>query len=283
MSLGASKNYEFREKREWREWHWNFARALLRRSGVNPKMAIVMGLFGADGLDVPEADRRGFRRENLFNIEREKSAIGRSRELGINTINCDLAEVLSMWPSQMPIDYLIADLCHGFTGGAQRLLDAVCKTRALRASSVICINMLRGRDSDYTSVRDAAIRVETGWSKLREMCPELQSPSRAIHALAVFRTRNIALALERGRRWLGAYSATSYRSGSTFFDSVVFRVDGIPRMDVVGELLDEQYKQCGMPTHDDLMDAIRKNSNELGVRRKIAAALAVRTMRLSAH
>lgn len=264
MAAGATKDYAaIPNKRQWRRWVWNRARDLLLER--RPGEANVVGLFGADGLDVEYAEEKGFDRRRMISIEANREAVSVARRRSqINTIRGELSAVLRAWPDETVdggIHVLIADLCGGLSTHGMKVCRALLSSRGINENCVVVVNLLRGRDqvgARWVYGLDATVggldqsiapRKHRGmWFYLLAM--KLRDASLAALAdEAGCSSSAVAQALERVER----PSTFTYRSGNLVYDSIAFR------------LASQFHGHPPVGSH--------------GVRRRIAAAKAVRTMR----
>lgn len=135
---GAAKDYAFKQKADWRGWAWNqLAERIPERER---RAALVVGLFGAAGLDFDVARDKGFDPRGFVNIEKDDDATLEARRRGITTVKGDAGERLKAL--HVRPDAIFLDLCGGNTKPSRSAI-----TGALGAyPRVLVVNMLRGRD-----------------------------------------------------------------------------------------------------------------------------------------
>jgi hypothetical protein len=273
---GAEKDYKFGQKNNWRRQIWNE----ISRRITDRKNALVLYLAGEQDLDRKIAVEHGFRSDNLIIIERDRNVCEKLRDEGKVVINSGLIDVLQEWPTNGPaISLIYGDFCSGLEPDIQAMFDMLEHPSFL--STVMMINLLRGRDSRTNIIR-SLITKATGEEKHR---------GRLIVAWAALELLNVAMrgheAVYRQRgegyelslrtpkdsemyifeRLLLIYQPSyfSYKSGPLVMDSVIVR-------NFYGDLLSE----IGIS-----LPSWRPFPQDLGLQRKISAALAVRTMRMS--
>lgn len=138
--------YKFGAKNNWRAWQWNRITERLQSIGKHPRDAVVIYLGSRDGLDLQNAERRGFRKHNMIAIERERSAYKEMKSAGIPVIRATLAEALVSWPQSRPFDVVIQDFTCGYSDHVhscnKRLHDSPGRSGAV----VVSVNLLRGRE-----------------------------------------------------------------------------------------------------------------------------------------
>ena len=144
---GATKNYNFAQKNHWRRWVWNQAK---KRMAVRPSDAIVLYLAGKDNLDLKIAEKKGFRRNNMFAIERDVDIVNHLRENRINVINGDLNSVLMNWGECPKIDLVIADFCCDINSSIMKFIYILYY---FLPSTPVLVNMMRGRSALAGEIR----------------------------------------------------------------------------------------------------------------------------------
>jgi hypothetical protein len=172
---GADKDYRFDAKENWREWAWRWSARQTRNSASRgaTKHCLVLYLPGPEDLDRPHALRMGFKPHNLIGVDRNLDVVKKNRALGVNMIHGELSEVLCSWSRSPYPDVVMADLCTGMTQSTEKLaygLFDIENSRLFQAAQsrqksmkrawggkpctlTVCINLLRGRDSDSNSFR----------------------------------------------------------------------------------------------------------------------------------
>lgn len=253
--MSGLEHYRNGQKRNWRGWQWN---RIVERLTVPVEEATVLYLCGPEDLDREKALARGFLNENLIAVDVDEKNVQRVRSRGGIGITGNLLSMLWSWPSDWPVDVVVADFCAGFDNTAIGLMYALFFSEAVSAEwprlTVLSVNLQRGRDPQTNKFRDA----------IRDLSDE-DWPLK--HRGFQF----YSMAINSIHQWLGlpedadvgdkvaAPAGNSYRSNRVVMDSVVMRWPPIP----------SGYRSPpGVDESDD------------GVRRKIVACRAVRTMRL---
>lgn len=149
-AAGAVKDYgsheSAKQKQHWRRWFWN---RITERLPKPASECNVLGLFGADGLDYPEMERRGFDLRRVICVEANSDAARRAKMNGANVLHGDLEDVVSCWNGTdggKSIDVLVADLCGGLSIRTARLAAVLVAYDCLCDDGVVAVNLLRGRD-----------------------------------------------------------------------------------------------------------------------------------------
>lgn len=285
------------QKNQWRREAWN------RIAELTPDRhnALVVYLPGFEDLDRPEALRRGFRDANLIAIERDPETAQSLRCSGRTVIQGDLLETLTFWPSHRKVAVVVADLQSGLADGARNLAMLTQLCPALNDATLL-VNLQRGRESGPESqVLIAAMRQMGGTDSYHEalrlwgLCSDsvnraadrselakhrglwfvtqaflaqrftLRHILKEEHGLDEPLAESIVCQVMLGQKGRRAFLLPSYRSTpkSPLFDGVVLKpMVGIPQALASFALSDFGSSAEGRP-----------------VRRKIAAALAVSTMR----
>lgn len=142
---GATKDYKFGQKNNWRRWLWN---NIVKRKIDKPlKECLVLYLAGESDLDRKVAVEKGFHPNNLIAVEKDKQVVKSLRDRGVICIHGDFIEVLkAFYWTDATIDVLIADFCGGFTNKNTKMIDALC-AKYLPKQSLVALNLLRGRES----------------------------------------------------------------------------------------------------------------------------------------
>jgi hypothetical protein len=142
---GATHDYKFGPKNQYRRWAWNRIDELLFRSARD---AVVLYLAGVQDLDRPVARRHGFRDHNLIAVERDRIAAKTLRKDGVLVVPGDIFATLAHWPKDKPIHVLHADLCCGYS---RKLAETILAAHFCGVE-VFSFNLLRGRDRDFTAL-----------------------------------------------------------------------------------------------------------------------------------
>ena len=243
MNSKPISKYKRGPKNNWRRWQWNRIVERLKVAKIRPRDALVLYLAGKENLDMPEAVRRGFRPENMIAVDLEKDVVSHLRNQGITAICQPLHEVIRNWPKNDLIHVVVADFCSGFSRATAAFANSLLDSEGLALQVVIAVNLLRGRDPFFS---------RSGLHK-----PTMHRAAWFVATLAMlpFGDREEA---SNFVRWMNP-ALDSYRSGKRLvYDSAVFNFPGgvFPRLSGRGKDEDQQ------------------------VARQIAAAKAIRTMRL---
>lgn len=268
-------DYKNGSKNHWRRTMWN----VLSERVQDRKHATVLYLPGSRDLDRAEALRRGFRPWNLIAVETNNNVVRHLRARGVNTIRGSLIDVVSAWPTSQRLDVIVADLQCGMTTAALQTIYLWASSTQC-ANTVLAINLQRGRDPGKTleGIRDVCDipvfkKIQTAFQLER-----LSRSSMAVAAAAVCFTLNLRRACE-------SYGDLSVRINSITADEDKFLLCGIAHL---GWQIVSPYRsaKCS-PLFDtaimwwklpfDVMRVVV--SGDKRAKRRIAAALAIRTMR----
>lgn len=280
---GTTKNYKFGTKNNWRRAVWNEIDKRLRETGRRPKDAIVLYLAGEQDLDRKVMLEHGFRPDNLLIIERDKDVAKKLRKEGKIVICADIRNALLAWGDNHPrVQILYADYCCGLEPKTLIIEKALIGKPSFN-TSIAMINFLRGRDASSNDLRAAMGRWSRSWLGAGEELDKKHRGEQYVFSNAMknftliklganpaFKTsphydENYFLGPKNQDEFFdfleiyGAYKRKlfSYKSGHLTMDSVVFQSPG------VGHVV--------WPDRPEIKKA----------RRQIAAALAIRTMKLS--
>lgn len=147
MGNGATMNYRFNSKNQWRRWAWNQAKRRLIEAKKKPGRATCLYLAGGKDLDRPIALRKGFLSSNLFAVENDKTTTRHLRRQKVNVIHGDFEKIINRWFPPPTLDVIIGDFCRGINVGKTRLWWALVTSYCLSSpKSVVIFNFLRGRD-----------------------------------------------------------------------------------------------------------------------------------------
>jgi hypothetical protein len=271
MSNGASKDYKFGTKNNWRRWVWN---RIVERLHVRPSQAVVLYLAGADDLDRQEAIRRGFREENLIAVERNGENLRALREKKALAVGGDVADVLRAWPTTVPVHVVHSDLCTNFNDAAMvNLISAILYSPATWGA-VFSFNLLRGREARAEALKAFLAdgcpkhRGNMFANLLLDACMHLMAAEMLQKQLTEVTREDVAWVPDpvfKAAASLLRCTLNSYRSGMQTFDSCVF------------------VSPSRGVSEDDrmLVGAEAAKSARQDVRRRIAAVMAHRTMRLT--
>lgn len=261
-------NYKNGQKNTWRRQVWNRVSEVID----SRKSAIILYLPGEMDLDVFIAQRHGFHRNNMIAVESNREVVKKLRENKRTVIHGDLLSVMANWPATKPVSLVLADLQCGFTESAMAIFSI---WRGLQAftGSVLMMNMQRGRerpnDGAYMSMQIGVIN-NPQWEKEDAVN---RAKNLLFGALTSIATTAGLSSMSEASMYVGWRLLPSYKSTpkSPYFDSFLIKDRGIPnRLPSVAEFLKSIVV-------DGLTDGTIKESPEM--RRKISAALALRTMR----
>jgi hypothetical protein len=275
-------NYGCGSKNNWRNRMWN----TVREFTSNPADAIVVYLPGAANLDAPAATRKGFKQWNMIAVERDRKVVQHlRREQRQAVMHGSLLHAMVGWPPDRPVGVIVADLVSGFDSHASDIVRAWMCMRPF-AQSTLVINMQRGRESDGTN-RQTVSWQHTELVRALARQWDVAPNSRALYtvfALPLFlqmhysrcapggvlpdniKAAIVTRGLTNGQFWEWRF-LPPYRSGRVVMDSVVLKDCG--RIEARTELMRTAENE---PQHVIVARAMR---------RKVAAAYAVRTMRFN--
>lgn len=301
-------NYKNGVKNNWRRRTWN----LVRQWTPNPRDAVVLYLPGSTNLDRPVAEERGFRPANMIAVERDKSVAQYIRDTyGQSAIDESLMDVMHAWPTadaSPRVSVVIADMVCGFDREAMAIMPAWVSSKAFE-KGVLVLNIMRGRESTSWSrfIRDRE-HVWKAFAKRYDIAPKNRAamalyythymlslcamPAGASpqsiderirqfredrHAPAILQEMNQNRIYEKSAHFLFQqfeWRFISYKSDSgQVFDTIVMRDKGTQPSFFSRHTIEEVLSLSSMrEEHRECM---------LRVNRRIAATLAVRTMRLN--
>lgn len=265
--------YKNGQKNNWRRTVWNHLARNVRQT-MPVRDAIVLYLPGSADLDRPQALRRGFTDANMIVCERDQALCGALRKNRRNVVSGDLLEILKAWPKDRAVGAIVADLQCGWSRYIELIIFVWMANPAL-AKATLLLNMQRGRD-DGTVARDRVSEsIGADFSEMHSWFIKkaiLGDPSSAGETkehrgfLAVCRVMGILQMWEHygiGRKYIDSTSFR-YRIFPSYKSS-----ERSPYMDSVALSAGEYSNVYNFPIPFDQV-----------VRRKIAAALAIRTLRL---
>lgn len=168
------ESYENGTKESWSRWIW---RRVVERlpefyglsiDSKNPNGMVrdvcsqktVVYLAGPHDRDREHAKKFGFRNENLIAIDCEHDRVLSARLKKVPAVCGKLEDVITNWPSDWPIDVVIADLCCGFNGSAHSVGVSLVCSEAIHDETVIAMCIQRGRDQQTNHIRDALAMVK---------------------------------------------------------------------------------------------------------------------------
>lgn len=266
--------YKNGQKNHWRRTAWNMVADMTQ----NRREAIVLYLPGSTDLDAPEACRRGFRSQNLIAIERNSRVADRLRSEGRTCVVANLLEVIAAWPDHTKVAVLIADLQCGLT---EEIFDLLCLwgMRPALSGSTLLLNMQRGRETGFmfNLSKASSVRKFTGiWPDHVASHPVTEHrAANAFMTFAALVSVGPGGGVEEQRR---AYEYFWKFHRITFPPSY--------RSTTRSPYMDSAVAKCTLPCNpptvpSEIPDGVFKDKlREREVRRMIAAALAIRTMRL---
>lgn len=154
MSNGADKDYNGREKNHWRRWQWNRIVENLKATNRRPQNAIVLYLAGIENLDMQEAMRRGFMKENMIAVDKVGKVVDALRASGTLAICSDLNSALWSFPLNLKLDVVVADFCAGIQVDQWSAVHALTLIGQAE-DCILSVNLQRGRDPESGEAREA--------------------------------------------------------------------------------------------------------------------------------
>lgn len=147
MGNGATMDYGFGSKGNWRRWAWNQAKNRIKARGTQLKDSSCLYLPSQKDLDRKIAKQKGFNDCNLLAVEKNKKVVKILRKKGVNTIHGDFTDVLISWNGSTKIDSIMADFCFGYATPAVEFALFLFGSHGLRDDgTTIVVNLMRGRD-----------------------------------------------------------------------------------------------------------------------------------------
>jgi len=305
---GATKNYGFGQKNNWRRTIWN---EVLSRTAGKEKHQPILYLAGPQDMDRQIAIEKGVPPQNLIAIDRDTANVNSVRDGKAPAIQGDIIDVLWSWPESRPACAVMLDFCCGITWDVAGVYDAF-QRKPLR-NAIVMVNFMRGRDAWSNSMREmlseAGLLVPL-WrhddASGEMVCVHSDLKHRAYQFLFwnAFDTVQASMGLGSAQSDGGknryvfpepdadgnaepemaamvslVYSGMrpklfTYQSGALRFDSAVFQSMSryLDKAEVFGVDVEEAER--------DINEFTRRYS-EPPVKRRIAATLAVRTQRLA--
>lgn len=147
-SDGAIRPYRFGAKNNWRRWMWN--EVVKRTNGAEQRLPTLY-LAGPEDNDRFVAVDKGFPRDNLIAVDRDRSNYIAVRRAGGPALREDIYDVLEAWPHKRLVASVVMDFCGGFTEDVMRLNAAFARNPFI--SSVKALNFQRGRDGWSNELR----------------------------------------------------------------------------------------------------------------------------------
>ena len=144
MINGATKNYKFGQKNNWRRTLWN---EIFRRTGGREKQELILYLAGPQDLDRIVAEQKGAPTNNLIAIDRSAQNVTSIRSSGHSAINADALDTLRAWPENRPVCAVVLDFCSGLLNDDEMsLLTGLMLVHPSLKNAVFAVNFMRGRD-----------------------------------------------------------------------------------------------------------------------------------------
>lgn len=152
-------NYDYAQKRHWRRTMWN---CIADRVSVPKRDALTLYLAGESDEDREVATAKGFDRDNLIAVERDKGVLKTLRSRGVLALHGDIFDQVSAWRTDRQIDVLVLDLVCGLTDKVMSNVEELLICPQLQGA-VIAINMCRGREQTARDKRDQ-LSLDDEWS-----------------------------------------------------------------------------------------------------------------------
>jgi hypothetical protein len=148
-SSGATKDYGFSQKNNWRRTQWN--QILVRTRGLE-KTQPILYLAGPDDNDRHVATSKGVPSQNLIAIDRDRANVERVKSGSNPALHSDIESVIKSWPSHRKVCAVMLDFCSGLEN--RYFLDLrEPLARTPFAGAAISINFQRGRDKSSEDAR----------------------------------------------------------------------------------------------------------------------------------
>jgi len=265
-------SYQNGTKETWRGWQWN--QIVKRLCGPKPlgpaatreklKDKLVVYLVGPNDVDRDVAVRKGFRSENLIAVDIDRKRVSSTRAAGGLAVAGSLTHIAAAWPTNRPVDALIADFCFGFDVEFMKFAHAICMSPMLSPHAAVSVNLLRGRDAFNDTVRKKYFPDSNHEDKRRN----IKVAGMFANLAACFATADANPSSEDTDAAVDAMSPAmySYKSGPQWFDSVVFTWIGCAGCRC--SRLCDRYDDHAWP----------KRPTEMA-KRQISATMAIRTAR----
>lgn len=248
--------YKNDAKRAWRREVWE-AIGKWRGKVGGP----VLYLAGSRDLDSHLARRHGVREDDLIAVESDADVAKKLRDTGRNTIYGKLEDVMFSWPKHTPPSAVIADFCCNLHARAFQV--SLCwALRPVFQKSVLVVNLQRGREANPV------------WNVIQKLtaagrCEEKNRAKILFAVLASALTGNCTYSREEGTvepitnslddflKHIGRVILPPYKSSVVLMDSLILF-----------------HRR---PLREDWL---REFDSKADMKRKISAALAIRTSRL---
>jgi hypothetical protein len=192
-------SYRNSTKECWRGWAWNQLAARICACKTKPRSdyrawlkgrdgqkrrhlenATVLYLPGPDDADREIAISKGFRQSNLIAVDVCQDRVDGVRA-GKGIAVCDtLDRVIRCWPDGWQIDGILADLCSGFGRTERNLALALIESPGCSHQTAMVVNLQRGRDKNGGLERDVTDKVRAAVSKLE--CGRHGKPAESLNA-----------------------------------------------------------------------------------------------------
>lgn len=233
-SDGASKDYKFGQKNNWRRAVWN---DVLSRTKGREKRECILYLAGPQDLDRTVAMSKGVPGVNLVAIDRAGANVTRARKSGGVAIQGDIHDVLWNWPESRPVCAVLLDFCCGLEVSAAFAMEAVM-TRPSMRGVVMMANFMRGRDPSTNKLRSLMASYGDEGGSYLGVCARHRG-LQALQLCWVNSMRRRGKPVEEWKRsvwveFIGRHSPVfrSYRSGPLVMDSVVCQSGVAPEWQV---------------------------------------------------
>lgn len=293
MSSGATKDYNFGQKNNWRRTVWN---EVLRRARPRVEHHPVLYLAGPQDSDRSIAASKGVPHWNLIGIDRNSGNVERLKSQRRLSIHADALEVLKAWPHTRPVAAVFLDFCSGLEKAILEKSFSDALSRDVFEGSAVVFNFQRGRDSSTNSFREVFVHhrglpgdLPKGYfldlvsrsQHVRHLSELTQaSTNRALQWVSFDLIVKSAVIAETtgmdGREFLSPLLAfmrpsfASYKSGALTFDSVVFRPVTFSDFSKFGVSFPRD-------ANERLVDMLGRDK---ALSRRINALLAVRTIKM---
>lgn len=289
--MKGATQYDDAAKDAWRGWKWNtIAAALMNWRELGPaerarqlSTKTVLYLVGPDDHDRKRALARGFANHNLIAVDIVQDRIDEVRAAGGFGIRGSLQQLIMNWPSDWQIDVIDADFCSGLVCDVMNFPWCLNISQAIHPDTVVSINMMRGRDSQSNDIRrfykEISSKLPKGFASRFGVDIESATKHRGfnwtIRLIQYFRRmlKNEFSVSHIASILAGEWNphSNTYRSKTSgqVFDSVVHR----------WAMNEESMNHSKLiPFVSEKLST--KTANSKGVRQRIAALRAVRTMKL---
>lgn len=295
---GAIKDYKFGQKNNWRRSMWN---EVLSRTAGREKHQPILYLAGSGDLDRPVATSKGVPATSLIAIDRSRqnvTAVRRSKQLAIHG---DALDCLLSWPIARPVCAVLLDFCCGLEQKVMAKVYTAIERNPALAGATVMVNLQRGRDASTNEYRQGI----SEWKVQNVICRGQEFETSKHRGVQFVIAKAFSAAARRfldeedrghetSQRVFAAAGGSdyvslvnwylarilvvtrpifwSYRSGPLVFDSAVFT----PLRGATAAFEREMVSKGH--TRREINGFYRRYA-DIDMSRKIAAALAVRTMR----